>query len=349
MLPPGASSCERRRTSFPTDNRPLDRSETGLDHDELIFRALQGRISSKEEEELRAWRKADPRHEERYQGFAAVWRVTREYDEAISTTPPPVDAVTAMDPSAGRARRRWHGVLWPAAAAAAAFVVGLGVAQVGSVGEVVAPEAVAEVVTGVGETATARLPDGTVVRVAPESRLVLPAAGNEREVSLDGQAFFAVVRNPEEPFMVRTPSGDARVLGTRFELAARGGHFRLLVVEGEVAVSSSDTEVSVGPRQMTHLREGEQPATVEVEDVWALLGWMGQFLAFESTPLREVRAELERRFDVRLQFDDPALADETVTVWFGDEPIEEIASVLCRLVESECAMDDSLIRMSRRP
>lgn len=320
-----------------------------MNHDDLILRSLQGRISSEERARLWNWLDADPRNERRYEDVAVVWRATREYDDAPFTSPPPVEAITSEAVQRRRGSPKWMRRFRSVAAVAASFVVGLGVARSWDPGGAVVDDAAPEVVTGIGEVATTRLPDGTIVRLGPESRLVFSTAPNAREVTLDGQAFFAVARNPEKPFLVRTAAGQARVLGTRFELAARAGQFRLLVVEGQVAVSSGETEVAVGARQMTHLREGEEPSTVEVEDVWPLLRWVGNFLAFESTSLREVGAELERRFDMVLVFDDPTLADETVTVWFQAEPIEEVVSVLCRLVEARCAMAEASVRMSRSP
>ena len=205
-----------------------------------------------------------------------------------------------------------------------------------------------EVVTGVGETTTARLHDGTVIRLAPQSRLFLPASPGEREVTLEGKAFFAVASNPDNPFLVRTPAGEARVLGTRFELDVRQDELRLLVVDGRVALATERTEIDVRSQQLTYVRSGEDPLTLEIEDVWPLLAWMGDFLAFESTPLSEVRLELKRRFGVELEFHHPSLAEETVTVWFGAEPIEEVVLVLCRLTDTSCSLDNSQVHMTRR-
>ncbi len=318
-----------------------------MDHDELIFRSLQGRLSSQEAARLVQWREADPEHEKRYRDFAAVWRATRDLEGDLDTEPPELEAVTAApirDPGSGR--RPWRRKLWRAGGAVAAFVAGVALAAMWQASPV-AESSAGEVVTQAGETMTTRLPDGTIVRLAPESRLVLPTSADNRTVTLDGKAFFAVSKDPANPFVVRTPSGVARVLGTRFELNARRDHLRLLVVEGRVSVASGEAEVQVGTRQMTHIREGEAPSTVDVDDVWPLLSWMGDFLAFESTPLRDVRTELERRFDISLVFDDPDLAEETVTVWFRNESIDEVVSVLCRLLETHCSVSDSVVQMSR--
>lgn len=331
----------RRTTNLCTGERDLD-------YDELILRSFVGRISSEQEVALSGWRNAHPDHERRYQEFAAVWRTTAELKEELVSEPPPVGEIISESADDRTGRRKWRPGSWQVAALAASFAAGLLLAGPSEDPGLERGQPI-EIVTGPGETATMQLAGGTVVRVAPESQLVLPDATDERSVTLVGQAFFAVASDPENPFIVRTPSGVARVLGTRFELDARSGNLRLLVVEGRVNVNSGDAEVDVVANQMTHLREGQAPSTVDVSDVWPLLSWMGAFVAFESTPLHEVRLELMRRFDVTLTFDDPSLAQETVTVWFRNEPIEEVVSVLCRLVEAQCSMRNSLVRMTRGP
>jgi transmembrane sensor len=324
-----------------------------LDHDELIFRSLQGRITPEQEVRLREWRQESPEHEERYQEIAAVWRATRSITSRPATSRPTVEAITLAAKRRRRDPQPWGSRRAQVAGIAVALVVGAVGAGAwwGGASEMAPEQGVAvrgEIITGVGETTTTRLADGTVIRLAPETRLILPSTPQEREVTLHGKAFFAVSADPDNPFLVRTGSGEARVLGTRFELDARPGQLRLLVVEGRVNLKTSQSEVDVRSRQLTQVQDDGAPLTVEIADVWPMIGWIGSFLAFESTPLREVSAELRRRFEVELEFDDPQLADETVTVWFGDEPIEDVLLVLCRLMETDCSMDNSRVRMKRR-
>lgn len=311
--------------------------------DELIARSLQGRTSEEEEEVLRRWRQETVEHEERYRHVAAVWRATRSYEPRLRARPPAHETIIA---EAARRRtgadRGWSGVA-RVAAIAAAVVMGLAVGRwlTGPVGS----DPGSELVTGADETATARLADGTVIRLAPESRLVLQPGGTAREVMLVGRAFFSVARDPKRPFLVRTSAGDARVLGTRFELSTEERDLRLVVLEGRVAVSAAGKEVELGSHQVSHVRDGAAPSVVEVDDVWPLLSWMGGFVAFEATPLLEVGRELERRFGLTLRVDDDELARQTVTVWFGDEPVDRVVSVLCQLVEATCTIEDSTVRM----
>ena len=134
---------------------------------------------------------------------------------------------------ARRSRTRW--APWAIAAAAAIVAaVSLALARPQTRDAAIPGWGATEVVTGATELATVQLGEGSVVRLAPSSRLRV-LAGRERAVNLEGRAFFAVERMPRHPLRVHTPPG-RRVLGTRFELATNADRLELRVVEGRVAL-----------------------------------------------------------------------------------------------------------------
>jgi transmembrane sensor len=189
---------------------------------------------------------------------------------------------------------------------------------------------------------TARLDDGSIVRLAPQSRLrVNPTAGT-REVWLDGRAFFAVARDERRPFIVRTRAGDALVLGTRFEVVVGNEDLRVAVVEGKVALSSGGETARVTAGEVSNVVEGQTPSVEKVENVHELLDWVGDFMVFESTPLSEVAREIERRYQMRVIIPDSALARRTVSAWFTDQSVESILTVICRAVDAHCSVQGSV-------
>lgn len=77
-----------------------------------------------------------------------------------------------------------------------------------------------EIVARRGTKSKIILPDGTKVWLNSESRLVYDNAfnGRLREVTLEGEAYFDVVKNPKRPFIVHTSGINIRVLGTAFNV-----------------------------------------------------------------------------------------------------------------------------------
>lgn len=74
--------------------------------------------------------------------------------------------------------------------------------------------------SGIRNIESVSLPDGTEVQMGPGSKLTFPAQfiGKNREVQLEGQAFFDVANNRNKPFIVHTKDMDVQALGTAFEL-----------------------------------------------------------------------------------------------------------------------------------
>src|SRR5690606_24222208 len=66
---------------------------------------------------------------------------------------------------------------------------------------------------------------------------------NQREISLDGEAYFKVTKGNK--FSVKTLEGTVTVLGTQFNVFARDGFFEVACYEGLVSVAINGTLLKV--------------------------------------------------------------------------------------------------------
>lgn len=227
--------------------------------------------------------------------------------------------------------------------AVAAAVAGVGIGLVLVSSGLAGPNerlAYNEVTTGAGERATVTFSDNTAVRLGPGSTLRLLEGGEHPVVWLEGRAFFGVEPDPSRTFTVRTRYGDAIALGTRFEVRTDEKEFRVLVVQGNVRISSSGRSVELGEGLMSRNAQGAPPTTSSVEDVDAQLDWIGQTLVFRATPLSRVISEIEHRYGVTVELESEALSDLTVTASFTDQPVESVLIVVCEIVAAECTAED---------
>jgi len=330
---------------------------------EIIARAVGGMASEEEVQALRAWRARSSENERHYYEVAHILLEADEvmWNEVAGSKPPAVGEIislASMDPprassSASRSDSRGVPVGW-AAIAAMVVLVAAGIAglmpSLQSAGDVPLQEATVpfgprEVVTGASETTIVRLGDGTVVRLAPNSRLLIPdALGPEgaRQVWLSGRAFFAVTRDDAgRPFLVRSHAGDATVLGTRFDIQVAEDDLQVLVVEGVVRLNAQDPasgEVDVNASQRGVVSPLYAPIRDDLDEnaIDEHLDWLGNFLVFEATPLHRVARELERRYDVPVRILDPSLEQETVRGMFLDQGIEDVVDVICRALSVHC-------------
>ena len=73
-----------------------------------------------------------------------------------------------------------------------------------------------------GSKSNVQLPDGTMAWLNADSKLIYDEnfRGDFREVSLEGEAYFDVVKDKTKPFIIHTKAIDIRVLGTAFNVRA---------------------------------------------------------------------------------------------------------------------------------
>ncbi|WP_420548032.1 FecR family protein [Curvivirga sp.] len=147
----------------------------------------------------------------------------------------------------------------------------------------------ADYVTGIGEVKEVALSDGSVVRLAPESRLNVSFTTTQRAVELiDGQAFFDVAHDTKSPFTVRAENSVVKVIGTAFDVSTRHPSVEVQVQEGIVSVKPDETEEII-------LRVGD---TIRVKPDYSLIhgkiepkyvsSWKENRLIVNDRPVSEV-------------------------------------------------------------
>ena len=317
--------------------------------DELILAALQKRISAADLRRLEEFRAASPANEARYQELAEIWHASAGPDPLIPAQSAPPAALMTMVRGSRRPGLRPHqspkpsrrtrflipGLAATAGIAATLALVSLGGNRENRSGNTVASSA-AEFVTDTLETATARLEDRTIVRLAPRSRLRVSPPGRKREVWLDGEAYFAVAPDAARPFRVHTRAGNVEVLGTRFDVRVKGSTLRVVVTEGIVALIAEKRRVLVPAGSVGTVNEDRTVSVIAVADPAGLIEWMNGALIFQDTPMRDVARELERRYRIRVLLPDSAIAARRVTAWFSQQDAEHVLAAICRAVEAHC-------------
>src|SRR5690606_36367432 len=92
-----------------------------------------------------------------------------------------------------------------------------------------------------------QLSDGTMVHINSGSTLKYPIkfiAGENRQVYLDGEAFFDVAKDKKHPFIVNADNLNVRVLGTHFNVSnyPEDAVTDVVLVEGSVGMYRSNEE-----------------------------------------------------------------------------------------------------------
>ena len=190
------------------------------------------------------------------------------------------------------------------------------------------------------------LPDGSHAMLNCGSTISFPKdfVGNERNVELEGEAFFTVTKGVK-PFIVVTDNANARVLGTEFDVWARGNETRVVVMQGIVNLSSKfkdDQGVNLIRNQASEISNDESAKTVDEVDSDLILGWRQGRLVFKQTPVSEMVQELERFYNISMNVENDKINDLTLTGTFSSSNVDSVLTMISLALRCEYQFDDGV-------
>lgn len=182
-----------------------------------------------------------------------------------------------------------------------------------------------------GGTYFLHLADGTKVWLNAESEMEFPTAfiGEERVVSLTGEAYFEVAKDPSKPFLVKVNGTIVEAVGTAFNINThwKQGQVKTILTEGEIKVSEGKIVkfVQEGYASVS----GGGAVNIEKADLEEALAWKDGYFYFNGKNLKEIMEEIARWYNVDLKFE-MNVSEERYKG--GIKRTESIESV-CRMIE----------------
>lgn len=163
-----------------------------------------------------------------------------------------------------------------------------------------------------GKTYQVLLSDGTRIWLNSETELTYPThfAGNERKVTLVGEAYFEVAKNKEKPFIVNANGMEVRVLGTSFNVSCytSDGTFSTTLVEGSVAIkAASNKTTTLAPSEQFTFSKEKNETTVRIVNTELFTSWMDGKYIFKDATLDEIIRKLQRWYDFSVRYEDENL------------------------------------------
>lgn len=192
-----------------------------------------------------------------------------------------------------------------------------------------------KLVTSKGEKSYLQLPDGTKVWL--NSCTTLEYAENygqsNRDIYLDGEAYFEVAKNKDLPFVVKTNGIDVKALGTAFNISAymEDSQLTTTLFNGKVAVQPTLTkqEVLLEPNQVAVYYKSRNKIEVVPYDKRQFAQWRGGFLSFEMMYLQDITKLLERNYNVVFRYENQGIKKLKFSGSFrNNEDLSEILNVI---------------------
>jgi ferric-dicitrate binding protein FerR (iron transport regulator) len=194
------------------------------------------------------------------------------------------------------------------------------------------------------------LPDGSKVWLNVDTKLSYPVnyGIKSRDLELEGEAYFEVEKNEELPFEITAGNVTTTALGTRFVISAypESSEIKSSLVEGSVEVEYKKDFTLLNPGQQLVVTKNKPGFVVQAFNEEYELGWKNNQLIFRLTPFDHVITELEKWYDVNIDYNPAAFKSETLTVRFEQqETLENVLKVISKATGFKYSVENKNIKI----
>ncbi|MDP2335804.1 MAG: FecR domain-containing protein [Bacteroidota bacterium] len=304
---------------------------------QLIIRLFAGEASDEEKSTIEAWLNRHPENKKLYHELKEIW-----LSSGIEHNPDRYDVEKAIRQFRQKTRfltektswrqqgyrlTRYAAILLLAAALPFSYYYGKKSNS--------SSDSFTTITCALGDKTSIVLPDSSRVFLNSGSKLTFSNnfKNGSRRVSLDGEAYFSVRKDPRNPFRVKTSALDVEVLGTEFNLKAYSCEQTITttLVTGSLKVTDNHRSIVIKPNQkLVFSKENQKMNLQEIADISPETDWKNGRLVFRNQSLGELEHNLERWFDVEIEFADEQVKSRRFTGTLERESILEVISYFGR-------------------
>ncbi|MFL5748863.1 MAG: FecR family protein [Niastella sp.] len=315
---------------------------------DLLGRKLAGECDASELEELESLLQRHPELQLFYNQI--VTHSSEMSDREIDTAYAIHQAKMYPAPSPATTKGVVRSLKWSLVAASAIIVLGLAWLLLHE-NKRVAGNKQTIVASGRDSRSTMTLPDGSIVRLNAKSKVSYGEGFGKttREVFLTGEAYFEVTHNVNVPFIVHTDEADIKVLGTKFNVRNYSNEQRMeaALLTGSIELTlhaDAQHKILLKPSDKIIVKkepEGDATITPDAgnkkveltsikfqDSVIVETSWMNDKVAFYDKPFSEIAMDLERQFDVTIEFKNKGVSGYKYTGVYDGGSAEEILKIL---------------------
>jgi len=183
----------------------------------------------------------------------------------------------------------------------------------------------------VGKDYQVELSDGSKIWLNSATVLHFPFkfSGKTREITIEGEAYLEVAKDPLHPFTVHSGKGTVEVLGTTFNINSYiPGRINVALVEGSVKFEVDGSEVKIKPGLQGEWSSGHRITLTPFDDE-KVLSWRQGIYLFDNAGLPEIINILPRWYGIKVIIDDHQLSNQRYTgVMDRNAPIAEFLTNL---------------------
>ncbi|WPV01939.1 DUF4974 domain-containing protein [Mucilaginibacter sp. cycad4] len=204
-----------------------------------------------------------------------------------------------------------------------------------------------------GQKVKLRLPDGSIVFLNADSKIRFPEkfAGKTRDIFLEGEAFFDVVHDPDQPFIVHARGINTQVLGTAFDIESyHRDEVSVAVLRGKVSVADRVQKICVLlPNDNLVYNAETKRLTLGKVNANDLVAWKDGELILDNVTMEKAAEIIGRWYNVEFRFETPELKNYRFNVSFlKGEKITKVMDVISHLNGFKYRIERNTIILSGR-
>ncbi|GAB1452174.1 FecR domain-containing protein [Draconibacterium sp.] len=195
------------------------------------------------------------------------------------------------------------------------------------------------------------LADGTHVWLNSDSKLSFPSEFSEktREIELQGEAFFEVTANVENPFIVKTKNHKVKVTGTKFNICEypESKIIETTLVEGKVKIITGNITKDIFPGQQASFNTATAEIRINKTDFEIYTAWTEGKYDFKNEPIGKVFRMMERWWDVQITYPESELKNEKISgVLRKHKSLEQHFEAIKHLVPIKYEIGNDIVKVS---
>jgi ferric-dicitrate binding protein FerR (iron transport regulator) len=174
------------------------------------------------------------------------------------------------------------------------------------------------------------LSDGSHVWLNAGSSIKYPIAfvGNERKVTITGEAYFEVTHNAAIPFKVSKGEMEITVLGTHFNVNTYDDEsdMKVTLLEGSVKVAKGNELGLLKPGQQAQVTN--EVKVVHAVDIDEVMAWKNGFFNFKSADIKDILRQAARWYDIEVEYKGSVSTDRFKGKVPRDAKLSELLKIL---------------------
>lgn len=177
---------------------------------------------------------------------------------------------------------------------------------------------------------TETLSDGSVITLNKKSLLTYPEKfkGNKRQVSLKGEAFFAVAPDSKKPFIIQSNHVTITVVGTSFNVRNLGNATEVIVETGVVRVTHNNNSIELKPGEKITIDEDDLTLVKNKQEDKLYNYYRTKEFVCDNTPLWKLVYALNEAYNAQIEIANPKIRNLPVNTTFNNESLDRILEII---------------------